>query len=80
MACPYCGRSTHQDIGRLTLSINDELVIIEDVPARVCNGCMEQFFGEEILGRVERMRGNGLAANQPRKRVEVPVYSWEDLR
>lgn len=80
MKCPYCGKSTYADIGNLTLTISDKLVIIEDVPALVCKGCMEQFFGEDILAKVERLRGDGLAAAEPKKIIQVPVYSWEELR
>lgn len=80
MKCPFCGKGTYQDIGRLTLTVNDRLVIIEDVPALVCKGCMEQFFGEDILAKVERLRGDGLSAAKPKEIVQVPVYSWEELR
>lgn len=80
MKCPYCGKSTYADIGRLTLTVNDRLVLIDDVPALVCKGCMEQFFGEEILSKVERLRGDGLTFAKPREVIEVPVYSWEELK
>ena len=79
MKCPYCGKGTYADIGRLTLAINDRLVLIDDVPALICKGCMEQFFGEEILAKVERLRGDGLEATEPQEILQVPVYSWEDL-
>lgn len=80
MKCPFCGRATYRDIGRMTLTVNDRIVIIEDVPALVCKGCMEQFFGEEILAKVEHLRSGGLTMAQPKEIVQVPVYSWEELR
>lgn len=80
MRCPFCGRSTYQDVGRLTLTVGDRLVLLDDVPALVCKGCMEQFFGEEILAMVERLRGDGLGLVEPKEVIEVPVYSWEELK
>lgn len=77
--CPFCGSATYQDTGRMALMVDDQVLVIEDVPARICKGCMEQFYDEDILFKVEQARGEKLSGVQPRRTVETPVYAWEDL-
>jgi YgiT-type zinc finger domain-containing protein len=77
--CPFCGAPTHEDVGTMTLSVAGEIIIIEDVPARICNGCMEQFYGEDALHRVERLRAGKFQGQQAVRVVTVPVFRWQDL-
>lgn len=77
--CPFCGARTYHDRGRMALMIEDRVILIEDVPARICRGCLEEFYDEDILAKVEHARGRRLSGVEPRRRVETPVYAWEDL-
>jgi len=79
MKCPYCDDFTYEDVGRMTVTLDDRLMVIEDVPARICRGCLEQFFGEEILAKVELLRGDKFASSTPIRVIEVPVFAWEEL-
>ncbi len=38
---------------------NDRLVVIEDVPALVCNTCGEQFYDDPAVHMIDRMRERG---------------------
>lgn len=78
-ACPFCGGNTRADVGRMALMIDDRVTVIEDVPARICDGCLEQFYDEHILFKVDQVRGKRFAGAEPRKMIQTPVYAWEDL-
>ncbi|NEO88060.1 MAG: hypothetical protein F6J87_27960 [Spirulina sp. SIO3F2] len=57
-----------------TLEVNDALIVIENVPARVSVDTGEQLFAPEIVERVQNMI---LDTQQTPKRVmQVPVYSF----
>lgn len=78
-ACPFCGGSTRADVGRMALMIDDRVIVIDDVPARICDGCFEQFYDEHVLFKVDQARGKRLAGVAPRETIETPVYAWDDL-
>lgn len=73
-----CSAPTRADRGRMTLWLQDDLVVIDDVPARVCGGCGETFYDDSIVAKVERLQTGG---DRPRavETVQAPVYRWEDL-
>ena len=78
-ACTFCGSATVTDRGRLTLWTGDTLSVVEGVPARVCSGCGETFYGEDVAARVERVQLTGPSGPRPRRTIEAPVYAWDDL-
>jgi hypothetical protein len=63
----------------VTLWLGERLIVIEDVPARVCRGCGETFYDEDILSRVEKLQGASSGLPGPVRVVEAPVYAWGDL-
>jgi len=52
-------------------------VAIEDIPARVCTSCGEQFYDEATTERIHQLVANPPA--NPKRRVRVPVFSLADL-
>jgi len=52
------------------------LVAIEDIPARVCKGCGEQFYDDKTAQRIEKIV-NG-STSVPKREVTVPVFSLAD--
>lgn len=78
-ACTYCQKPTTADHGRLTLWIDGRLMIVEDVPARVCRGCGETFYEADIMVRVERLQLGSSERPEPVRKVEAPVFAWKDL-
>jgi YgiT-type zinc finger domain-containing protein len=57
---------------------DDRLFVVEDIPARVCGGCMEQFYDEETTDRLRRMTEEGFASVVPKREVVVPIFSLEE--
>ncbi len=56
-----------------TLEVNGHLIIIENVPARVCLETGEQFFSPET---VEQLQQVICAREKPERKIEVPVFEF----
>jgi len=74
MKCLVCHHDMVERKVTLDLRIGEELVIIEEVPATVCENCGEQVFTPEVTRQVQ-------AVAQERKEktrtILVPVFSFE---
>ncbi len=56
-----------------TLEISGQLVIIENVPARVNAATGEQFFSPDTVERLQKMIGE---QKKPKRVIQVPVYEY----
>jgi YgiT-type zinc finger domain-containing protein len=57
-----------------TVEVDGKLIVVENVPARVCMETEEQFFSPEI---VERLQKIAWESKKPSRVIEVPVYEFE---
>ena len=55
----------------------ERVFVVEDIPAQVCNTCMEQFYDEDTSDALRRLTEEDFASVQPRKEILVPIYSLE---
>lgn len=56
-----------------TLEKDDKFIIVENVPARVCEETGEQFFSPET---VERLQQTVWGHERPKRMIETPVYEF----
>ena len=56
-----------------TLEMNGQLIVIENVPARVNVETGEQFFSPETVERLQRMVWR---QSKPKRVIQVPVYDY----
>ncbi|MCC7306620.1 MAG: YgiT-type zinc finger protein [Acidobacteria bacterium] len=56
-----------------TLEMDDKFIIIENVPARVCEETGEQFFSPET---VESLQQTVWGHKLPKRMIETPVYEF----
>jgi YgiT-type zinc finger domain-containing protein len=74
MKCLVCYHDMTEHGVTLDLRLGEELVVIEGVPATVCENCGEQVFSPEVTRKVQEVV-------KERKRVArtmvVPVFSLE---
>jgi YgiT-type zinc finger domain-containing protein len=56
-----------------TLEINGKIIIVENVPARVCVETVERLFSPET---VERLQHLFWEPHKPKRMVETPVYDY----
>lgn len=55
---------------------NDRLVVIEDVPALVCDSCGSQFYDDTTVVRMDLLRGEGFPPELAVGELSVPVFSF----
>ena len=56
----------------------DDLVVIRNIPAMVCQTCGEEYVASRTAIGLDRMRGNGFAATGSNERMIVPVLDYVD--
>lgn len=79
-ACPVCeSTDTRLDRVRSAFWHNDRLVVIEDVPALVCNTCGEQFYDDAAVRIIDRMRANGFPPEEAVRELSVPVFTLGEV-
>lgn len=62
----------HQRV-KYTIDVNGELIVIENVPARVCVETGEQLFSPETVERLQKMI---FTRSKPKRIMEVPVFDF----
>lgn len=73
--CSFCGGIVVKEQAKVDYWWGDELVIIENVPARVCQQCGEKYFSAEVSKKMEEIaRVRGKAKNI----VKVPLIEYEE--
>jgi YgiT-type zinc finger domain-containing protein len=79
-ACPVC-ESADTRLARVRSAFwhNDRLVVIEDVPALVCNTCGEQFYDDAAVLMIDRMRRNGFPPEDAVRELRVPVFAFDNI-
>ena len=71
--CKYCQSGTQEKVVQAAFWGDRGLLVIEDIPARVCQGCGEQFYDEATTGKIEKLIGDPGA--KPAREMVVPVFS-----
>jgi len=77
--CTYCQSHTHEELVKSVVWTDKGLVAIEDIPARVCHECREQFYDQEIAWKIARLTERCFPAEKVKREVPVPVFSLADI-
>jgi YgiT-type zinc finger domain-containing protein len=78
-SCPECGGQTRQDFVKMALWKGERLIVIEDIPARVCDRCLEQYYDQVTRFRIDKLGANGFRSEDSKHVLEVPVFSLKDV-
>ena len=73
--CPRCGGDTRDEAVRTAIWLDDRLFVVEDIPARVCGTCMEQFYDDETTEALRRLTAERFASVEPTREQVVPIFS-----
>jgi YgiT-type zinc finger domain-containing protein len=74
MKCEVCGMGERQEqLIRYSLLLEDKLVVVEQVPASVCDHCGETTLTPEVVERLQQMVWQ---SRPPVKVLETPVYEF----
>jgi hypothetical protein len=55
------------------------LVVIEDLPALVCNTCGEQFYDDATMLLIDRLRATNFPPEDAIRELCVPVFSCRSV-
>jgi len=78
LQCKYCESETVEKLVKSAFWVNERLIAVENIPARVCQECKVQFYDDEtadVISTLERIRAVPDAA---RRNVTVTVFSLPD--
>ncbi len=77
--CADCGKPAlrHARV-RSAFWHEDRLVVVEDIPALVCDSCHGQFYDDDTVTILDLIRGDGFPAEKARAELRVPVFSFSD--
>ncbi len=79
LACASCGSNEVQQTRvRSAFWHDDRLVVVDDIPALVCEACGEQSYDDTAAIVLDLLRGEGFPADQARGELRVPVFSYRD--
>jgi len=77
--CNNCGGSNiHEARVRSAFWHDDRLVVVEDIPAVVCESCYEQYFDDRTMVVLDLLRGEGFPEEKARGELRVPIFSLND--
>jgi YgiT-type zinc finger domain-containing protein len=75
--CPRCGEAMRPAIVKTAIWREERIFLVEQIPAQVCDSCIEQFYDEETTDALRRLTEEGFASLTPNREVLVPVFSLE---
>ena len=73
MICSICKGVLGRERVKLDFWVGDELVIIEDIPADVCNQCGEKYVSADVSRELDQLLKQRTETD---KRIEVAVLSF----
>lgn len=74
--CAVCGGRLILKKVRYDQHWGEEIVVFDDVPARVCLSCGEIWLGSHVVGAMDRILKQ---QKKPTKKITVPVWSLAEL-
>lgn len=80
-SCSRCGGS---DLRATTMRSafwdDDRLVVVEDIPAIVCQKCHEHYYEDMTVVLLDLLRGDGYPPEKALREITVPVFSLRDKK
>src|SRR6266853_4925718 len=75
--CPRCSQEMRSATVKTAVWRDDCLFVVEDIPAQVCDSCMEQFYDEETTEALRRLTEGGFSSVKAKREILVPIFSLE---
>lgn len=69
--CDVCGGQLHHTLTTYTQEYEGRIIVVENVPAWVCDQCGEAYFDPDVVEQVQNLIWSGGA---PVRYIETPVY------
>lgn len=78
--CHNCSGTAHPNKVKISLWRYDRLVIVEDVPAYICQNCGEQYYSEKTEAKLTGLTSKRFPKELQVGTEEVPVYSLDKVK
>ncbi len=75
--CPKCGQAMRSDSVKTAIWIRERLYVVEDIPAQVCDSCVEQYYDDDTTDAIRRLTEEGFPAASAKREILVPVFSLD---
>jgi len=75
VTCPRCERAMRSDLVKTVMWYGERVVLVENVPALVCDACMDQFYDDETTEALTRLTEEGFPLAEQTGEVLVPVFT-----
>ena len=73
MTCDHCGGTVLAQAATYRLEVDEQLVVVEHVPAQVCQQCGDRVYAADV---VERLQQTIWHQRQPSRLLRTPVYDF----
>ena len=73
MKCDICGSPMSEQMVTYTIQLDDKLVVVEHVPAKVCDQCGECLYSPDT---VERLQKTVWEQRSPSPVLQTPVFDF----
>jgi YgiT-type zinc finger domain-containing protein len=79
LLCRYCGGETVEELAKSAFWVRGGLIVVENIPARVCRRCRQQFYDDRITEKVIGLDEPWFAPGMAKQEVQVPVFSLTEV-
>ncbi len=76
--CPRCGQETRPMTTNTVLWNNEQMYLVEDIPAQYCDNCAEQFYDEFVTDALRHLWEESFPSEDVKRQMTVPVFSLKD--
>jgi YgiT-type zinc finger domain-containing protein len=74
--CSFCGGAVKEKRVTVDFRWGDDLIIIKDVPAGVCEQCGEKYFTAEVSKVLEKL---ATSKEKPTSQISVPIMKFRKV-
>lgn len=75
-SCSVCGGKLRHTVTTYTQEYEGQMIVVENVPAWVCDQCGEIYFDPDVVERVQTLIWSGA---KPVRYIETPVYDLSTM-
>jgi YgiT-type zinc finger domain-containing protein len=75
--CPQCGSTRlHETLVKSAFWQDERLVVVDNIPAVVCEACGERLYDDATVTALDLMQGDGFQPDDAQGHMHVPIFSF----
>jgi len=80
LQCKYCKSETVEKLVKSAFWVNERLIAVENIPARVCRECKVQFYDDETAETIAMLEQLRTVPERAKRDVTVSVFTFRDKK